>query len=283
MGFFNFLKSRVFFKHLAIAVVVVALLFWLTLKALDIYTHQGEALVVPNLTGIQYNELLKIDDADDFQFLIIDSVYDDHFQKGAIVLQDPPSGSKVKLGRKIYVTVVATQPEMVVVPDFVDLSLRQALNELKANDLKLEKLEYIKNFARNAVLAQKFEGDTVPPGMEVQKGSSIELVLGKGVDDATIEVPLLIGKTEAEAISLLNSSSFNIGFLNYFDDRDKLHSRVYNQQPLGLGDLKVDYGSYVDLWFRSDLDFNFDSLLVTYESDSLRADSLMMELLKMQE
>jgi len=283
MDFFNFLKSKVFFKHLAIALVVVVFSFWLILKILDIYTHQGKALVVPDLTGTEYINISKIEGTEDFQFLVIDSVYDDHFIKGAIVLQDPPSGSKVKHGRKIYVTVVATQPEMVSVPDFVDLSLRQALNELKSKGLKLEKLEYVENFARNAVLAQRFEGDTVRPGMEVQKGSAIELVLGKGVGNEMIEVPFLIGKTEAEAISLLNSSSFNVGFLKYFDERDKLHSRVYNQQPGGINDSRVEFGSYVDLWFRSDLEFNFDSLILLYESDTLWADSLMVKSLNLKD
>ena len=281
MGFFKFLSGKAFFKHLAIAVVATVFLFWLTLKALDIYTHHGEAYIIPDLTGVQYHNLQKIDGTEKFEFLVIDSVYDDHFQKGAIVLQDPPSNSKVKRGRKIYVTVVATQPEMVAVPDFVDLSLRQALNELKSNGLKLEKLEYVENFARNAVLAQRFEGDTIIPGVEVQKGSAIELVLGKGVNNEMIDVPFLIGKTEAEAITILNRSSFNVGFLKYFDERDKLHSRVFNQQPAGTTDYRVEYGTYVDLWFRSDIEFNFDSLVRAYESDTLGVDSLLVKPLKL--
>ncbi|OYT12970.1 MAG: hypothetical protein B6I19_07555 [Bacteroidetes bacterium 4572_114] len=283
MGFFNFLMSKVFFKHLAIAVVIAVALLWLTLKALDVYTHHGEALTVPDFTGVKYYDLEKNDVTDKYGFLVIDSVYDDHLQKGTIVLQDPPAGSKVKQGRKIYVTVVATQPEMIPMPNLIDLSLRQALNELKANGLKLEKMEYVENFAKNAVLAQRFEGDTIIPGMEIQKGSAIELVLGKGLDGEKIEVPFLIGKTEAEVIDILNSSSFNVGFLKYFDERDKLHSRVFNQQPAGSTNYRVDYGSYVDLWFRSDLDFNFDSLIIAYGSDTLRIDSLMVEPIKVED
>ncbi len=283
MGFFNFLMSKVFFKHFAIAVVIVVALFWLTLKVLDFYTHHSEALLVPNFTGVKYDDLKKIDGTVDFEFLVIDSVYDDHFQKGAIVLQDPPAGSKVKQGRKIYVTVVATQPEMIPMPNLIDLSLRQALNELKASGFKLEKMEYVENFAKNAVLEQRFEGNTIIPGMEIQKGSAIELVLGKGLDGEKIEVPFLIGKTEAEVINILNNSSFNVGFLKYFDERDKLHSRVFNQQPAGTKNYRVDYGSYVDLWFRSDLEFNFDSLLLAYESDTLSINSLMVEPMKLQD
>jgi beta-lactam-binding protein with PASTA domain len=277
MGLFKFLGSKTFFKHLAIATVVVVAFFWLTLKLLGSYTNHGEALKIPNLTGINYIEVYQVEGTDQFEFLVIDSVFDDHFQKGDIVLQDPPPGSLVKTGRKVYVTVVATQPEMVYIPNFVDLSLRQALNELKASGLKLEKLEYVDNFAKNAVLAQRYEGDTARPGMEVQKGSAIELVLGKGLKGEQIKVPFLIGKTEAEAIKILNNSSFNVGFLKYFDERDKAHSRVYIQQPIARDNYGADYGSFVDLWFRSDIDFNFDSLINVYQTDTLSIDSLMIE------
>lgn len=283
MGFFKFLLSKTFFKQLAITVVVVAVLFWLILKTLGIYTSHGESVDVPNLTGINYNNVDKIEGADQFEFLVIDSVFDDHFQKGAIVLQDPPPGSAVKQGRKVYVTVVATQPEMVFAPNLVDLSLRQALNELKASGLKLEKLEYVENFAKNAVLAQRFEGDTIRPGTEIQKGSAIELVLGKGLKGDKIKVPFLIGKTESEAINILSNSSFNIGFLNYFDERDKMHSRVYSQQPEAKENYNVEYGTLVDLWFRSDLVFDFDSLLIVYAADTLGADTLIEQPMKLQD
>jgi beta-lactam-binding protein with PASTA domain len=276
MGFFKFLVSKIFLKHLVIAIVVAVAAVWLIMKILDVYTNHGEAVAVPNFTGVQWQELRHGSYAEDFDFVVIDSVYDDHFRKGAIVLQDPPPGSKVKHGRKIYITIVATQPEMVQVPDFVDLSLRQALNELKASGLKLEKLDYVENFAKNAVLAQRFEGDTILPGTEIQKGSAIELVLGKGLNNDKIEVPFLIGKTESEAIQAINNASLNVGFMKYFDERDKLHSRVYNQQPAGTTDYRVEYGAFVDLWFRSDLTFDFDSLLRTYEPDTLSVDTLLM-------
>jgi beta-lactam-binding protein with PASTA domain len=283
MGFFNFLISKTFFKHLAIAVVVAVVVFWAILKILGIYTSHGESLAVPDLTGVNYNDIDRIEGAGQFEYLLIDSVYDDHFQKGAIVLQDPPPGSKVKHGRKIYVTVVATQPEMVFVPDLVDLSLRQALSELKASGLKLEKMEYVENFAKNAVLAQRYQGDTIRPGMEIQKGSAIELVLGKGLKDDKIKVPFLIGKTESEAISILNNLSFNVGFLKYLDERDRAHSRVYNQQPEARDNYSVEFGTYIDLWFRSDIEFDFDSLLLVYAADTLGADSLIVKPLKLQD
>jgi eukaryotic-like serine/threonine-protein kinase len=269
MGILNFLKSKSFFMHLGIAILSVILLIWLTIQVLKFYTQHGDEYEVQDFTGIQYENLSETDMKGDFQFIVIDSVYDDHFNKGEVVLQDPLPGSKVKSGRKIYITIVASQPEMVLMPNLVDLSLRQALNELKAHSLKLEKLEFVTNFAKNAVLAQRIEGDTIEAGTNILKGTPVELVLGKGLDNEKIEVPFLIGMTETEAIKKINTSSLNVGYLKYLDGRDKIHSRVYEQQPRAIDNTKVEFGTYIDLWFRNELYYNFDSLKVNYANDSI--------------
>lgn len=274
MGFLNFLKSKTFFKNLGIAILLVVFILWLAIQALNFYTQHDDEIEVVDLTGLRIDELPEQELEGYFDFVVIDSVYDDHFNKGEIVLQDPIPGSKVKSGRKIYITIVASQPEMVQMPDLVDLSLRQALSELKANSLKLEKLAYVSNFAKNAVLAQRIEGDTIEAGMEVLKGSAIELVLGKGLNNEKVEVPFLIGMTEHEAIKKLNNSALNVGYLKYLDGRDKQHSRVYEQQPQPIENLKVEYGAYVDLWFRNEMFFNFDSLVKHYNNDSLAMDKV---------
>jgi len=268
MGIKKFLLSRTFFKHLTISIAGGLLLLWISLQILGFYTNHGESIAVPGLIGVNLTELNQYDREGNFRFLVIDSIYDDHFGKGSIVQQDPPPGSSVKSGRKIYLTVVASQPETVLMPDLVDLSLRQALGSLKAAGLRLEKLEYVSNIAKNAVLDQRFEGATVSPGAEILKGSPIVLILGKGLRNETVAVPYLIGKTETEAITILNLASLNVGFLNYSDTRDKLHSRVYMQQPARRDGQRVEFGSYVDLWFKSDLLFNFDSLVKTIPSDT---------------
>lgn len=276
MGFFKFLVSKAFIKHLGIAVVLIALIIWLTMQALKLYTDHGDELKVPGLTGIRIDKLPEMEIKGDFEYVVTDSVYDNHFSKGEIVLQDPRPGSMVKSGRKIYVTIVASQPEMVSMPDLVDLSLRQALSELKAASLKLDKLEYVPNFAKNAVLAQRIEGDTIEVGTGVLKGTPVELVLGAGLGNEKTDVPFLIGMTESDAIKLLNTSGFNVGYLKYLDGRDKLHSRVYEQQPPCNQDIKAEYGTYVDLWFRNEQFFNFDSLVEAYMAmpDKIQADSI---------
>lgn len=274
MSIIKFLKSKSFFKNLGIAIIAVVVLIWLVIQALNFYTQHGDEIELQDLTGIRSDKLSEMDISRDFEFVVIDSVYDDHFNKGEIVLQDPIPGAKVKSGRKVYITIVASQPEMVIMPDLVDLSLRQALNELKSNSLKLDKLTYVTNFAKNAVLAQTIEGDTITPGTNVLKGTSVELILGKGLNNEKLEVPFLIGMTENEAFKILNNSSFNVGYLKYLDGREKVHARVYEQQPSPKDGARVEFGTYVDLWFRNDLYYNFDSLVNYYLVDTVEVDEI---------
>ena len=249
-------------------------LLWATLKFIGCYTRHGSELLVPNLVGININKINSGSKDDDFEFLVIDSVYQDGFEKGAVVLQDPPARSMVKKGRKIYLTIMSSQPEMTAMPNLVDLSLRQALSELRSAGLKVDVLEYVDNFAKNAVLDQKYEGSFINPGTQIEKGTVIILVMGKGLDAEKVAIPFLIGKTEEEACEMLNLNSLNAGSISYFDEKDKAHSRVYLQSPATNSDTLLVFGSYVDLWFKSDLNFDFDRLIRSMEADTLIGDSL---------
>lgn len=264
-------------KQIAIAFVVILLLLWFSLKFIGCYTKHGDEIMVPNLLGVNINKIEEADPHKNFEFRVIDSVYDEGYEKGAIVLQDPPARSMVKRGRKIYLTIMSSQPEIVTMPNLVDLSLRQALSELKSAGLKVGVLEYVDNFAKNAVLEQKFDGEVISPGTRLQKDSPIQIVMGKGVNTEKVAVPFLIGKTENEAFDILNCASLNIGNVSYLDEKNKVHSRVYLQSPAANSDTLLVFGSFVDLWFRSDLDFNFNELIESIKADTLISDSLRVD------
>lgn len=260
MSLRKFLLSKLFFKHLIISLIGGLILLWLIILFLGFYVKRGGTFEIPDMVGMQLHELKQeIDPKAKFRYIVIDSIYDDRYEKGAIVQQDPPLGSKVKRGRKIYLTVVAMQPETVNTPDFVDLTLRQALANIKAAGLTIERLTYIPNMAKNAVLDQKFEGKNIKPGTKILKGSAIELILGKGLQDETVEVPYLIEKTLAEAIALIHQSSLNVGYLSYSDTTNNKIIKVYRQRPLASEEERVDFGAAVDLWVTGDTNFNFNA------------------------
>ncbi len=276
-SFFRFLISKKFFLNLAIAVIVVAGLIFGLIRYLDYYTRHGKELVMPDFYGMTLQQIDSAGYTEVYDFEVIDSLYDDNNKKGAVVIQNPQPGSMVKRGRNVYFTVVASTPEMVIMPDLRDLTLRQAINILELNKLKTGKLIYQPSFDKNAVLAQFYNDDTISPGDTLVKGALIDLVIGSGDRNYKIPVPFLIGKTREEAIYELNIASFNLGNEFYMDSVRDDHQRVFMQEPRWDDEISYYPGDSIHLWYRSDTAVDFDLYLQTFLPDSLRTDSLTVD------
>jgi beta-lactam-binding protein with PASTA domain len=180
MAFFRFLYSKRFLKHLLGMVVMVSLLVWVVLFALKIYTQHGKYYIVPDYTGKTIEEVMAGNESANFNFVVIDSVFDLKRPKGTVLHQDPYPDSKVKENRKIYLTVVSFIPEKTTVPDLKFLTLRQAINTLESCGLKTGKISYIPTFDADAVQQQHYNGKVIAAGTHLDKGSVIDLTVGMG-------------------------------------------------------------------------------------------------------
>ncbi len=273
MGFFYFLKKRKFYKHLLIAIVLTMVLLWVSLKLLGIYTRHGEVYLVPDFTGKTLEQLKQEGFNKYFDFQVVDSVYDDTRPKGSVFMQNPEAGSKVKQGRHLFLTVVASLPEKVMMPNLKNLSLRQAMVSLDLSGLKVGHLEYVDYFARNAVIDQLVNEEPVEPGTELIRGTRVDLVLGKGEMKVFIPMPFIIGKSPKEAMRQLHYASLNIGNEVYMDD-DIMNAKVYRTEPPFAKDEKLDLGTAIDVWYRSDKTFDFENYIHEVLGDTISQDSL---------
>ena len=257
----EFLKSKLFLRHFLLSLALGVVILWVLLKLLDVYTMHGRSTTVPDLTGLTEKEVSTILRKMDLRFVVNDSIFDDFRPKGTIAGQDPAPGREVKKNRTIYLTKVAVLPEMVPMPDLRDLSLRQAMALLDAYGLKIGSMEYQHDIAQNAILQQKFNHGNIEPGTMVEKGTAIDLVVGRGLGTAIVTVPALFGKTRSEAIATLNSLSLNLGSEDYLDDQDD-DPRVYQQTPDPTARRQqLQAGSSVNLVYRSGRKFDFDQYL----------------------
>lgn len=276
-GLLQFVISRKFFIQLALAFALIVVLFFVLKWYLASFTSHGQELTMPDFSGLTMAEIDSIGFAEQYDFFVIDSLYDDDNKKGAVVIQNPLPGTMVKAGRNVYFTIVASTPEMVIMPDLKDLTLRQAVNILESYFLKTGKLMYQPSFDKNAVLEQFFNSDTVFPGDTLVKGSVIDLVIGSGDRNYKIPVPFLIGLSREEAIYELNIASFNLGNEFYIDSVKDEFTRVYMQDPLWDSELNYYPGDSVHLWYRSDTAIDFERYMIQFLPDSLKPDSLLMD------
>lgn len=256
MELLKFLKSKVFAKQLLYALIFAIVFIWLIFFALKIYTHHGEAILVPDFTGLNKKESVNLAEDRDIQVEVADSLYVDGRPRGTVIDQNPPPDFKVKENRTIFLTINAYTKAKVAVPNVVGVSFRQASVSLTSVGLKVGKLIYRPDPMKNYVIEQQINGKELKKGTMVVKGSAIDLILGKGYGNQYAKVPNLVGLTSKQAYKEVNDKYFNVGGVVYDKSiityRDSIDAKVYTQKPNKGRNIKI--GSYVDIWLTVDED-----------------------------
>jgi beta-lactam-binding protein with PASTA domain len=184
MDFLQFLFSKKFLKHFLVAIGISLALIWIAMQSLGWYTKHNDYIIVPDYRGLLYSDIKSNPENSNYQFKVIDSIFEIDKPKGAILSQDPFPGSKVKKNRMVYLTISSMVPEKTTMPELRDLTLRQAQSMLESSGLKLGRLLYIKSFDEDAVQNQLYKGRYIRAGTELDKGSVINLQVGMGAKAA---------------------------------------------------------------------------------------------------
>lgn len=180
--FFSFRKNRFFWLNIAGMIVAVVLLVFGTLKWIDIYTHHGEAILVPDVKGMSVADAARVFGNRRLAFAVSDSTYVKDKPAGCILDYNPSAGQKVKEGRIIYLTINTTDIPLQAIPDVADnSSLRQAEASMLASGFKLDSVEYIPG-ERDWVYGVKYRGRLLSLGEGVPMGATLTLVAGNGKD-----------------------------------------------------------------------------------------------------
>ncbi|PLX24093.1 MAG: penicillin-binding protein [Marinilabiliales bacterium] len=256
MTLFKFLASKTFFKHLGFAVGGVILLLTFIFLLLKIYTHHGQALSVPDFTGLTLEEVHKKAKRNKLRIEVADSVFNNNRPKGTVIEQNPVAGFEVKKNRRIFLVMNASNPEKVKMPNIIGVSHRQAEAVLKNAGLEIGRLIHVPDIAVNNVLKQKFNGEEIKEGMLVPKGSKIDLVLGMGLSNQKTQVPDLDHYTLERAKNRIMRSALNIGAIIYDESiinaADSIEAKVWRQYPSFKENKTIRLGSTIDLWLSVD-------------------------------
>lgn len=181
MKLLKFLVNRMFFIQIVISFVLIFILSFILTKILGVYTNHGQEIEVPNVKKLAISQAADLLEQYNLKYVIIDSVeYRSNIPKGAIVEQEPFSGSKVKEDRKIYLKINASGYAEVVLPNLVQKTYRQVLPTLRGLGLDEGKIIYVPNIAKDMVLELRYKDRILKPGDKVLKTSKIDLVLGDG-------------------------------------------------------------------------------------------------------
>ena len=240
MGFLSFLKKHVFLRNLLLAVCFFIIFIAFTQLVLNCSTRHGQAYSVPDFNGLTLDEAKTAARDADLKLEINDSLYLPARTGGIILEQNPSPGSKVKSGRRVFLTINAFSPKMAKIPYVTGYSLRQAKNNLEVAGFEIDKLVYKDDIAVNNVLEQQYKGRTITGNstIEAPTGSGVTLIVGRGREgNNTIKVPKVVGFTLKDAKSRLWEVGLNVGQITRDEGITEinLHQARVSKQSLGVG------------------------------------------------
>jgi len=258
--------------NVILAIVVFFLFIWGIRVSLDVYTHHGEKISVPNLAAMPLNEAADALKEADLAYKVIDSAaYNSLFPPLSVIEQFPLANADVKSGRVIKLTINPAQPRKIELPNIVEKTTRRAIHYLESRGLKSGELIYVPDIARDRVLGLRIGEEEVEPGIMLEPGTVVDLIVGKGLSNEKVKVPYLKFLTLDEAQTELSLASLNVGILFFDDDiEDSATAVVYKHSPRASKTPILKLGSDVDLWLTNDLSIiENDSLEFKPALDSL--------------
>ena len=175
--------SRFLLLNLLAMVVVVLLLCLGVAYGLDLYTHHGEGIIVPELKGMRYNKAYLLLEEKGLCIVVSDSGYNKAMPADCILAQTPGHGQKVKEGHIVYVTVNSPSSPTFAIPDIVDnSSLREAEAKLTAMGFRLAPAQRITG-EKDWVYGILCRGRRVSNGDRIPIDYPLTLMVGSGTYD----------------------------------------------------------------------------------------------------
>lgn len=247
--------SKRFLLHLGIVLGLCLLLYGSFFATLHWFTRHGEESTVPGVSGKSMAAA-----ADQLQRLgfdvLIDSTYEPEFTPLSVLKQIPDSGSVVKPGRTVFLTVNMVMPPRTPMPNVVGLSYRSAEMLLKNNKLRVGDTSYQPDIAAGAILEQRYKGKSVKTGEMIQQGSRIDLIIGNGLGNNEFDVPDVTGISVEEALITLNQ--YNLQPIYHPKNEstaieDTMAAKIVDQSPRAMnGDKlnRIKMGDVIELFIE---------------------------------
>lgn len=179
--------SNVYVKNLGLAAIILIVIVLLTLWALNVYTHHGEAVVVPDVKHLQVSEAATFFEKANLRYKVVDSTFVKNAKPGSIVEITPAAGSKVKANRIIFLVANSFSVETFAIPDVKDLSQRQAEALLKASGFENITIQRVNSPYKDLVVGLEYKGKEVKTGEKIQGSAQLVLLVSSGEGSDTPE------------------------------------------------------------------------------------------------
>ena len=193
-----------------IAVFVFLWNYWLR----DIFSV-AERIELPNFVGQNYESIVNNSSYRDLYNFTVTYSIDPEVSEGVIISQDPEAGRSLMIvpeGIDVTLTV-STGVRQTTVPDVLNDPYSEATVTLQNAGFKVET-----QYAASDTVTEGYVISTDPaPGEQLAQGSTIFVTISSGPVERTVSMPNLVGRTESEAKSILNSNNLAYADTTYIE------------------------------------------------------------------
>lgn len=249
---FRFIFSRAFVRtvlRLGIAWLVLVGGLWIYLK---VYTQPGSTRVMPSLEGVTFQEASEELASLGLIPVHLDSIYNRNGRPYQVIDQVPPATSKIKAGRKVYLTTYRSSPpfEKLGVEEGQDPGIARIILENKGFEVE-EVLEPNVALVGRVIRMEDDRGQTLNAETRRPKGTKVILVAGTTTREL-VGVPNLSGLTLEEAREALLEAKLSVGLVEFAesveDASDSARAKVLEQHLAPTSEQAVPAGTEMDLY-----------------------------------
>jgi len=215
--------------YLSVVSIILAgmlLLFLIDWFAMPLYTNYNEGVTVPDVTKVSLEEASATLTGYGLRYEIADRRSHSAFPADYVIDQTPSPQQIVKPNRKIYLTVNTAVKPSVIVPNVVNLSLRNAQIQLQNYGLEYGTISYESSRFKNSVLRQ-----SIPAGTKVDKGTIIDLTVSDGLGSKIVQIPEIVGFRLPDAQLKLREAGLRLGQIRFRPTKEVPPNVVLDYEP----------------------------------------------------
>lgn len=207
-------------------VAAIALILIVDLLVMPYYTNYNKGITVPDVTKISLEEAEALLESYGLRHEILDRRANSVYPANYIIDQAPSAKQIVKPNRKIYLTVNTAITPQTVVPNVVNMSLRNAEIQLENHGLIVGTRSYESSRFRNTILRQ-----SVAAGDTVSRGTVVNLAVSDGLGSRMVTVPDIQGMRLTEAEQALIRVGLRVGEIRFQPSLEYDPNRIISFTP----------------------------------------------------
>ncbi len=219
-------RLRTLFRMFLLFTVLaaVALISAITSIRLSIRGHQE---ATPNIVGMPLEKAQQLAGGLDLEVVAADKLFSTQYLANEIVSQQPPAGTRVKVGQQIHV-IVSLGPPQVTVPNLVGSTVRAAQIRAIQRGLSVGSVA--------AVHAAGTEADQVlaqdpPPLTKDVHSPAVNFLVSLGEPTPAYVCPSFLGQLLPDASRTLEGAGFKVGQVTPFAMEGVARDTIIGQSP----------------------------------------------------